>query len=393
MKALGIVFALGCGVAALSSTSCSDKTHSAPEAAGAGDASAAGTSAAGTSAAGTSAGTGASTADAGSSDGHAGSEHAGGAGGSPLSEGGSGGRDLTLGGAAGRDSATAGAPNNGGAADQEDQTDRDWALWPIPNPATAGLPQSANYVIPTGNLVVEDHVTGLMWQRNRDSMAFPVAGARAACRDLSYGGYDDWRLPTMIEAFSLLDWTHTNPAINMTAFYTASIGSIMLWTTTPSSTDPDGGAWVMELGSLFDESTYPVTDTFQKLCVRGGPAKPAGDHYVTDSDTVLDAYTGLTWERHPSFTEYTKEDAAAYCDALELGGKGDFRLPSLSETASLFDFKSTAGVRMDQVAFPTDGADVGNVEFWNAGGWTLSFWGIKIRKYNGTPTARVRCVR
>jgi hypothetical protein len=329
-------------------------------------------------------------------DGHAGDGHAGSAGGNTPSEaGGGGGQEVTAGGAAGHDSASAGAPENGGTggANSEQETNREWAIWTMPNPASAGLPHAADYEVAPNNLVVQDRITGLMWQRGYEHVAYALADARANCRALTFGGYDDWRLPTMIEMFSILDWTHTNPAINQTGFYFGSVSSPLFWTTTSNPEYPDNGAWVMDFGSLFSFAEHHFNDTFPSLCVRGGNAPPTTAHYTIDSDVVLDTNTGLTWERHPALTEYTQVDAAAHCDALELKGMNDWRLPSVGEIASLYDFKTTNALRVDLVAFPADGASVGEIDYWGAGGWRFDFWGVALRHSNGAPAARVRCVR
>jgi hypothetical protein len=39
------------------------------------------------------------------------------------------------------------------------------SLWPMPNPASAGLPNPASLTVDATNDTVMDNVTGLMWQR------------------------------------------------------------------------------------------------------------------------------------------------------------------------------------------------------------------------------------
>ncbi len=63
-----------------------------------------------------------------------------------------------------------------------------------------------------GDGTVTDHLTGLMW-----ALA-PVHHkkwdeAAKYCGELNLGGYDDWRLPTVRELRSLVDWTRTAPAL------------------------------------------------------------------------------------------------------------------------------------------------------------------------------------
>ena len=56
-------------------------------------------------------------------------------------------------------------------------------------------------------------------------------------------------------------------------------------------------------------------------------------------------------------------------------------------------FTSTRYPPMDATAFPDDGSSVSTVDYWNAGGWTLSFWNLQIRKPNDPRALRARCVR
>jgi len=51
--------------------------------------------------------------------------------------------------------------------------------------------------------------------------------------------------------------------------------------------------------------------------------------------TWFDAATGLRWEEPPSDDKQKQADAAAYCAALEIGGLGDWRLPTVGELRGL----------------------------------------------------------
>lgn len=347
----------------------------------------------------------ASGGDAGGEDGKGGA-----AGGATTSSGGnhaagsnSGGTASTGGAAAGADAGSAGsnggsAGNIGdagaaGSAGDDTGSKREWALWPMPNPASAGLPRPANYDTTTNTLLARDLVTGLTWPRSLDPNYTEAAPARTKCQEMVFAGYDDWRLPTMIEMFSILDFTHTWPAINTAVFNAGSSSFSLLWTTSPNPFYPATGSWVMDFGTLSSLSTHPVNDRFPSHCVRGGNEVPSGPHYVLDDNTVLDTYTGLTWERNATLTTYEKAAAASYCDTLTLAGKDDWRLPSINETTTLYDFTSTRYPPMDAAAFPDDGSSVSTVDYWNAGGWTLSFWNLQIRKPNDARALRARCVR
>jgi hypothetical protein len=261
----------------------------------------------------------------------------------------------------------------------------------MPNPASVGLPHPASYDITTDALVALDLVTELMWKRAANDFNDAVA-ARAACAELELAGYDDWRLPTMIEMFSIVEWSDTAVPFLDTSVFTG-ITSDSVWTSTPWAGSPETGAWVMGLGYLSTITTHPVSNRYRSFCVRGG-ASPASDtHYLIADDTVLDAYTGLVWERHASLDELDETSAITYCDGLELSGETDWRLPSIGELSTLQDFSTSRVPAMDLDAFPDDGASAIQVDFLCASSWTFDFWNLRLTHHNSPPTARVRCVR
>jgi hypothetical protein len=109
--------------------------------------------------------------------------------------------------------------------------------------------------------------------------------------------------------------------------------------------------------------TYAIVDTAQVLCYdsfTGGAINCAGSGYdadvtgqapsytvSTDGLTVADNVTGLTWTRSSDLdgngrVEYADKRsptaAASYCEALDVGGFSDWRLPTLKESYSLILF-------------------------------------------------------
>jgi hypothetical protein len=97
--------------------------------------------------------------------------------------------------------------------------DPSWAEWPMPNGPTdvaAGAPNLESYT-DNGDQTVTDNVTGLMWQQAIAPGTYSYAAALAYCPTLTLGGHSDWRLPSIIELISLVDYG-SSTAINGTYF-------------------------------------------------------------------------------------------------------------------------------------------------------------------------------
>jgi len=123
-------------------------------------------------------------------------------------------------------------------------------------------------------------------------------------------------------------------------------------------------------------------------------AAPLG-RFTVASDTVLDAATGLTWQRAPSPTNLTWTDAVNYCQTLSLSG-GGWRLPGTKELESIIDVRAS-NPSIDGTAFPS----TPSVVFWtstldstdSALAWRVHFGDGNADTFFKTQSYRARCVR
>jgi len=83
-----------------------------------------------------------------------------------------------------------------------------------------------------------DGRTGLTWQDNRfvESERVNYAQAEKLCKELRLGNHDDWRIPTIKELISLIDYKKYDPAI-LDGFSIAE--SNYYWSSTQYMGDPD----------------------------------------------------------------------------------------------------------------------------------------------------------
>ena len=87
----------------------------------------------------------------------------------------------------------------------------------------------------SGNFIVTDTETGLIWQGTYTDKG-TWRGVLNYCENLTYAGYDDWRLPNKNELASLVNYTKYNPASDFPNMPSKGFCS--------SSTDVENTSWV-----------------------------------------------------------------------------------------------------------------------------------------------------
>ena len=187
--------------------------------------------------------------------------------------------------------------------------------------------------------VVIDTITGLMWQR-MDGGEMTIEDAWNYCDTLTTGGFDDWRLPTAQEGFTLLNQQLNNPAIDGSAFI--STAAEYWWTSEYQANDPNK-VWVTNAGG--GVGNHPKSETisaggtkhFHTRAVRNHAAIPISEPRFQDNmdGTVTDRWTQLIWMQNPPTDTLTWEEALTWCDNLNLTGCDDWRLPNIKELQSI----------------------------------------------------------
>ncbi|WP_394828063.1 DUF1566 domain-containing protein [Pendulispora albinea] len=207
-----------------------------------------------------------------------------------------------------------------------DGVDRTEPQWPLP----VESPPLSNYDVTEETVL--DKTTGLMWQR-RMTIEDVWAEASGACAKLALAGYRDWRLATRIEMISLLDYGPNAEYMNPNIFSQRTNISPQ-WTASKYVVQPTSDArWVVRvLDAVVAHWDEASSEKFPVRCVRGGKTS-SSPRFVPSGTTVLDARTGLSWEKGTSEPlDFTS--ARQRCEALEPAG---FRLPNVRELQTLID--------------------------------------------------------
>ena len=115
--------------------------------------------------------------------------------------------------------------------------------------------------------VVNDTTTCLMWQDDNASKTVTRTWQESIdyCEDMSFAGYDDWRLPNFNELYSIGDRSKVNPAIK-DAFVNVSYSVYWSSTTYVKRTST---AWVVGFHLGYDYINVKANDYYVR-CVRDG---------------------------------------------------------------------------------------------------------------------------
>ncbi|WP_139786638.1 DUF1566 domain-containing protein, partial [Desulfamplus magnetovallimortis] len=202
------------------------------------------------------------------------------------------------------------------------------------------LATSAHAVGPfvdNGDGTVSDEVTGLMWQQTDDGVTRTWEDACQACEELELAGYNDWRVPSVEELKSIVDYSKYDPSISDGIFN--NVKSSYYWS---GSTYADGtdGAWRVVFG-YGGVGNYGKTIGSFVRCVRSGSywSFDPLDYLVIKNDNIVeDTQKELEWQREDDGVERTWEVACQYCEDLVLDGHSDWRIPDVEELSSIVDY-------------------------------------------------------
>ncbi len=230
------------------------------------------------------------------------------------------------------------------------------------------------YTLSADGLTVYDNNTGLTWQQSPDleddgdidaddKLTFSEAQTYAATLNAqNFGGYDDWRLPSIKELYSLMDFSgHTGMSAATSKPYLdtgyfafgygdESAGERFIDAQYCSSTEYVGtvfGGQAAVFGVNFADGRikgYPSgatpggTKTYYVRYVRGNPDYGQNDFVENGDGTITDQATGLMWMQADSGTTMNWEAALAYAEPFEYAGYDDWRLPNAKELQSIVDY-------------------------------------------------------
>ncbi len=227
-----------------------------------------------------------------------------------------------------------------------------------------------------GDGTITDNITGLIWQKDMGEK-IPFDESFPKAENLELGGYDDWRVPTIKELYSLILFTGKvqgqgaiDPYID-TDYFNQPIGD-----TSKGEREIDAQTWSSTeyVGRTMrnDETVFgvnfvdgrikgypkydPRTQNEKKMyfrLVRGNSNYGINNFTDNGDGTVTDLSTGLMWQQSDCGSGKNWEDALEYSENLELAGYENWRLPSAKELQSIVDYtrsvQTTGSAAIDPV--------------------------------------------
>lgn len=232
-----------------------------------------------------------------------------------------------------------------------------------------------SYTMSADGLTVHDHVTGLTWTQSPDLdddgdididdklSAAEAPAFLATLNARNYGGYSDWRIPSIKELYSLMDFRGIDPnpmGTDTTGlvpyidsdYFAFGYGDMaageriidaqFLSTSQYVGTVMNGQTAIFGL-NLADGRIkgYPSTKEQYVYFCRGNSAYGENAFASNGDGTVTDHATGLMWSQDDSGSGMTWEEALAWAQAANSQGYlgyDDWRLPNAKELHSIVDY-------------------------------------------------------
>ncbi len=239
-----------------------------------------------------------------------------------------------------------------------------------------------SYTLSADGLTVYDNVTGLTWTQSpdldgdsdidvNDKVTYDEALVHPNTLNAqNYGGYSDWRLPTIKELYSLIDFRGLDPSgyegtdtSGLTPFIDtdyfdfgygdtgageriidAQMASSTLYV---GNTANDGGATLFGVNFAdgrikgYGLTLFGSDKTFYAYFVRGNTDYGLNQFADNGDGTIADNATGLVWSQDDSGSGMNWEDALAWVQQKNdenYLGHNDWRLPDAKELQSIVDY-------------------------------------------------------
>ena len=263
-----------------------------------------------------------------------------------------------------------------------------------------GAELPGNATIEDGWIMTRDNITGLIWEIKTDDGSIhdqdntftwcdtnpeTNGGDQGTCSDPSaendteafiaklnqdnFGGFSDWRMPTVKELSTLINLGAENNAPAVDPDFFPDTISDNYWSATTVTYDSSAAWYVCFSDRCVDDNMYK-DGWYPVRAVRGGQPVPESRFIDNGDGTITDVSTSLMWQKcymgqnynittgecediPEEWGTYSWEEALEYCETSSLAGNNDWRLPSRNEMQSLADYSKTNPAMSELFSIPS----------------------------------------
>ncbi len=221
-----------------------------------------------------------------------------------------------------------------------------------------------------GDGTITDNNTGLMWQKTPEVMTHTEATNKLS--SFSLANHTDWRLPTVKELYSLINFSgkdvsgqdENSDTSNFTAFIDVNyfdfeyscngdrlIDSQYLSSTFYKSTTMNGDETIFGVNFAdgrikgYPKQSKSIENDFTVMYVRGAENYGGNNFDNNDNGTITDNATDLMWMQDDNgyfdLSGMTWQEALNWAENLDYAGYSDWRLPNAKELHSIVDYTRT----------------------------------------------------
>lgn len=285
----------------------------------------------------------------------------------------------------------------------------------------APITPTSDFTISSDGSVVTHNTTGLIWRRCSEGQNWAKTHCSGTAKTYSWDQASalpagNWRLPTIAELVTIIEFDKYQNTINTTVF--PNTPSDQYWSSSPYMDNKDA-AWNVSF-IYGDTGATNKSNRLYVRMVRGGPLPvldpsvlpaytPTSDFTDHRNGTVTHNRTGLMWKRCAEGESWTgsacggKAQSFAwsrYYNWEPYAGYYDWRVPSMSELLSIIEW-GTVNAGPSNPSFNTAIFPGNNDYYWSStvygpksdGAWVMLFWNAQnFGTYQSMPF-HIRLVR